>query len=1207
MNLPQVKNFSLRFSDLMMLLVVLAALLLTPGVVYLLQQDAAENLIATKNRLSEHRELMNDMRREAVIISSGLRDNSARIMLDYVSRYNTNTALLDRELKQHPQLLEQAHSQWQNYQKNHKAFLLLIQKVSSLSSSLQNQLRQSQIQYQQAGRRLAQLPLSEPARQRYQLALSELLNLSLRFATFPDSESALQLQTALDQIRVDLQILDSPGLKTLMQESVSWHQQLRQTVADTYAALNELTYLPVYYSFDQFYQQYEQLLVRHYRSSAAQVRNLIYALAVMFLLTVVFSLHLRRWKRRLEVLNAELEGFKNALDEHAIVSMTDRRGVITYVNKKFVEISGFPETELLGQTHRIVNSGLHPKAFFRELWRSVAENRIWHGDVCNTTKAGEHYWVRATVVPIYNRKNQLDAIISVRTDITLQKQVEQALVREKEKAEEASEAKSRFLANMSHEIRTPMNAVIGLSHLALQHSKEDKTKNFLFKIQGAANNLLGIINDILDFSKIEAGKLDIESTPYRLDNVLNNLLSVAEVKASEKGLPIHVEVAPDVPNFLLGDPLRLGQVLLNLTNNAIKFSEKGEIRLQVDLIHSSDTRAELRFAVKDSGIGISEKAQQRLFEAFNQADVSTTRQYGGTGLGLTICKQLVELMGGQIGVFSKEGEGSEFFFSICNQIEHPAQHRHTDLQSLRVLCVDDEEIALASVTRQLNAVGINVTGESNAPQALNRLVNAGALGEDEFDVLLVDWDMPMLSGLDIAQSVRNNPNLKKQPVIILITAHCSEPLHDQLNHHLVDNVLLKPVTGSHLIDCIQDSLQLRHQKYPPVTDAAESQSVLHSLPGRRPEDRLAACAGARVLVAEDNGINQEVILGLLEQYSLDITLVDDGEKAVRAVQGQHFDLILMDIQMPHLDGLEASRQILQMYGKKTPPIVAMTAHAQQEDIRECLELGMSDHIGKPIDPAQLEQVILRWIQPRAVLTEDLPSVVSAIPASPESVPETALSQSLLQTLSQTLPTEVFDLQQGLRSSSADEALLQRLLLRFAEDYRTGNEPAQHWLHNNDTPALQHWLHTLKGSASTLGFGRLADCAGALELAVNNHTLLKAEQLAQLQENLTAITSVLTQAPSEPSAASVPTPHNGDAAPDAPLADKDQIGPLIEHLLLLLDEGDADALDLCADLSARVAGHPRASAQAAEIEALAEGFDFEQASQRAVQFRQQFLD
>jgi two-component system, sensor histidine kinase and response regulator len=673
-------------------------------------------------------------------------------------------------------------------------------------------------------------------------------------------------------------------------------------------------------------------------------------------------------------------------------------------------------------------------------------------------------------------------------DISQRKIVEQELKLAKTRAEEAASVKSSFLANMSHEIRTPMNAVIGLSHLALKAEMPPKQRDYLSKIHHAGTSLLGIINDILDFSKIEAGKLNIELAPFELETVLNNVCTVTTQKVFEKGLEFVIHNPEDIPPCLVGDSLRLSQIMINLVNNAVKFTEKGDVEITITCLERNQEQVQLEFRVRDTGIGMTPEQLGKLFMPFTQADSSTTRKFGGTGLGLSISKRLVELMGGRIWAESQSGVGSHFVFTAWFGVEGKEIRKRAapkEINNMRVLVVDDHEHARAAIIEVLKRFGVRVESVGSGQGAVELSIAAQQRG-DPFGLILLDWQMPHMDGAQAAQKIQEAlPDAT--PKIVIVTAFDREDIYVQAQVLNIGAVLTKPVNASSLTDCLISLF------------ARDDDKVLSSKAPQ--EEESAGLKGMRVLLTEDNPINQQIATELLAMVGVEVVVANHGQEALDRLEefgANYFEAILMDMQMPVMDGYEASKRIRADARYSHIPLIAMTAHAMVEERARCLDLGMNDHVSKPIDPMQLFSCLKHWritsssgvVTPLVVAAESEEvlaqkhlevSVAAPLQATPALVaPAQAPSAPAAPATFVELEVTV-----GLGFVMNNPSLYLRILKQFR-----GSEGDcvmrinQALLHNELEPALR-FAHTLKGLSATLGGVTVAGIAGRIESAISH--------------------------------------------------------------------------------------------------------------------------
>jgi PAS domain S-box-containing protein len=736
-------------------------------------------------------------------------------------------------------------------------------------------------------------------------------------------------------------------------------------------------------------------------------------------------------------------------------------GRIGLANAQCEKLFGYTRDELVGQPVEILVPAdvraRHPG--LREGFNRAAASRAMGSgrDLLAVRKDGTHFPVEIGLSPLPARQGGgLQVAVSVR-DVTDRREQESALRDAKARAEEATQMKSMFLANMSHEIRTPMNAIIGLSHLALKTDLSVKQRDYVGKIHNAGTSLLTVINDILDFSKIEAGRLDIESIPFTLDQVVHNVATVTGEKAHDKGLEFLVDVPPGIPQHLVGDPLRLGQVLTNLVNNAVKFTAQGEVRLRTEQLEHTGEKVKLRFSVSDTGIGMTEEQVRRLFQPFTQADMSTTRQHGGTGLGLTISRRLVELMGGQIWLESAPGQGSTFIFTawfgqgVTSGRVVPAQ-----LMSIRALVVDDNSAARDILAEALGGVVSHVDAVVGGAEAVAAVKQHDA--GSPYDVVFMDWKMPGIDGLEATRLIKQDAGLRKQPAVVMVTAFGREEVRDEAERIGLEAFLLKPVTKSMLVDTLVTLFSPSGAETSSVTGAAAERGV-----------RLD---GLRVLLVEDNEINQQVAVELIEGVGGQVAVADDGRQGVDRLEGAPeplpFDVVLMDIQMPVMDGIQATTRLRSQARFAKLPIVAMTAHATIEERQRCIAAGMNDHVAKPIDPAALYDVLARYGGAGHA------SPPSASPGDPAEAVPAGLPE-----------VDGLDVAQGLRRVVGNRKLYLKLLRQFVEGHADEADAIRESLDKGDRAVAERLAHTVKGTAGNLAAGPVQAAAGALERAIRD--------------------------------------------------------------------------------------------------------------------------
>jgi two-component system sensor histidine kinase/response regulator len=828
---------------------------------------------------------------------------------------------------------------------------------------------------------------------------------------------------------------------------------------------------------------------------------------------------------QLRAANAEQHAiFESATSGIALI----RDRVIQRCNRRLEETFGFGPGELHGQPTRVwyASDADHAQGG-AEVYAHLARGETHRREQLLVHKDGSRFWCRLTGRAVAPSDPSAGSVWMVE-DVTEERAAAEALLEAKRIAEEATEAKSMFLANMSHEIRTPMNAIIGMSQLALKTDLTPRQRDYIKKVQGAGQHLLGIINDILDFSKIEAGKLTVEHTEFQLDSLMENVANLIADKASAKGLELVFDIDRDVPYDLVGDSLRVGQVLINYANNAVKFTGAGEIDIIVRKREETEREIVLYFAVRDTGIGMTAEQQQRMFQSFQQADASTTRKYGGTGLGLAISKRLAELMGGDVGVESEPDRGSTFWFTARFGKAAPGKRLRVlsvDLQGRRALVVDDNENARVVLRDLLEAMRLVVI-EADSGRAALRLVEDAERQGAPFELILLDWQMPGMDGIEVAKRLRGLP-LRRAPRIVMVTAYGREEMLKGAEQAGIEDVLVKPVNASVLFDQVVRILAGETAERRETGAEAKSASA----------DGLAEVRGARILVVEDNDLNQQVAFELLTDAGFVVELAENGAVALDKVQKETYDIVLMDMHMPVMDGLAAARAIREIDRLRDLPIVAMTANAMQRDREQCLEAGMNDHLTKPIDSTQLWKTLQKWIRRRPGLGGGPPEREAAVP-----LPDVELPAGV----------PGLDVEAGLRTAMGKRTLYLSMLKKFVAGQKAFRAHVDEALRRDDWMAAERTAHTTKGVAGNIGAAGVQSTAAALEAALRERrprTEL-APLITEVDSKLSALVAALEQAlPREPAAAA-----------GAPV-DLQQLAAVCAELERLLGEDDAEAADL----------------------------------------------
>ncbi len=922
---------------------------------------------------------------------------------------------------------------------------------------------------------------------------------------------------------------------------------------------------------------------------------------------------------RAEAALSEAKEKQLAIDEHAIVAVTDVTGMITYANSKFCEISGYHENELIGKNHCLLNSGFHDVAFFKEMYRCIAKGQSWHAEICNKAKDGHRYWVDTTIYPVMSDKGKPVSYIAIRTDISKQKRdqlaskksllllegilastdngilvtsvdgrvlqtnnrfaelwnisediintgdekamldlvvsqivnpkqfidvvealhndteheafdiinfidgrvferlsrpmaidgdtlgriwsfrditqrkrSEQALIKAKETAEEATRLKSDFLANMSHEIRTPMNGVIGMTGLLLDTNLQPKQRAYAQNTMKSAEGLLTIINDILDFSKIEAGKLQLENLPFDLQDLAEDVSEIMVLKCREKNIEMLVRFKPGTQRFLIGDPGRVRQILLNLISNAIKFTERGNILLTLESDSITHNIANILVTVEDSGIGIASDKLEKIFNKFDQEDGSTTRKYGGTGLGLAICQQLCNLMQGDISVSSTKGEGSCFSFNI--KLECAAESTFPqiklgdvdELSGLNVLVVDDIAIARTIVSEQLSALNLNIETVSSGKEALAFIARTNA-SPQAVDIMITDFHMPEMDGEMLLAEIKKQ-KLLENAITIFLSSSSRKTGEQDLKNKGFDGYLIKPTYGSEVVQIVSLIWHAKQQgrTIPLVTRHTLREAKI----GLRKKIELR---DVHILLAEDNPINQMVATEYLEGFGCVVTPAGNGLEVLSQIEQGVFDLIFMDCQMPEMDGFEATKEVRKLEAKKNitrVPIVAFTANAMQGDKERCLAAGMDDYASKPINLKALEDVLRKWLPNKVYDSENV----------------VAVTEAEKQVNNGDLDLESFHNLKKLFKDKFSFAVEQH-----AQNAQDNVKTLKQAIELHDLETLERTAHSIKGSSAQFGAMSLSKLAADMERLAKGNDLDKAKVLLAEIRDCQEQVAVLMQA------------------------------------------------------------------------------------------------
>ncbi|HEV8071482.1 MAG TPA: response regulator [Planctomycetaceae bacterium] len=903
-------------------------------------------------------------------------------------------------------------------------------------------------------------------------------------------------------------------------------------------------------------------------------------------------------------LGARYESLVNLMRSVVIKLRGDQ--VMTFANAYASELLGFTNAELVGRNVSLIIPPEWHEAVRRRLDSLTPRDVQFNAINENVSKSGERFWLSWSNRVITSGAGSDRELLCVGHNITesiehrheLEHTIAQ-LQTARAEAQEASRAKSDFLATMSHEMRTPMNAVINLTALTLETELTPKQQQYLSIVHSSARNLLTLINDILDLSKVEAEKLELESSPFRLRSVLEEVTETFRAKVAEKHVELIVHVLPDVPDCLVGDSLRVRQVLTNLIGNAFKFTEKGEVVLKVSIApqrsrllesqehpepandskaSDGETEVSVLFAVHDTGIGIAKDQQNRLFEPFTQADSSTSRKYGGTGLGLAISRRLARLMGGDLAFESEPGRGTTFFFTAQLGVqagqETPTAAVPAGLRDRKVLVVEDTASSRELIETFLTSFAIPYASADTAEKALEivRQQN-GSDGKDPIGLVLLDWLLPGMSGLDAAVRIRGQHPMRDLPIVVM-SAYAGKEEEAQCAAAGVNIFLPKPITPSSLYNAIVD---------------AEGLSSL--VERNKPSSEIEAeFSGARILLAEDNETNQFVALELLGGLGFELEIAANGREAVEMAQSKPYAAILMDMQMPDMDGLEATRRIRQMPALRDLPIIAMTANAMKTDVQACLSAGMNDFLSKPIERTSLVQSLRRWLPPRdpATAMTDVETGGSSKSAATPNLSGGGTSQTPIPVL------EGIDLAETVRRLAISFDRLRPLLLRFSDGQRQTLEELRAAVAAKDASGARHHVHALAGAAGNLGADKLQQTARNLELAAMKGNSDLADLFRQVEEAADIVFRSIESLRTEPSGPVAPPVRPSLAV------DSDLLRGQLQHLQSVLASGDLSGSSAILEAISRIDVPDEWRRSIAQLKEFIDGYEYDSASEIVAQ-------